>query len=163
METTVGDRAPVHRPFGQPRLLPWAWHSSKVWRAPELPSDCPQNPSRDGKKSCRNSKSTRLLNCLSVQELRRNPRALQSLQKPARLNPSLSASFFSYSLFPLYFYRFRGPRKAPLCQEFVIFAGISSLSPRKTPSERVRGLRGRTAGVVDGERGGLPRGCAVWG
>lgn len=56
----------------------------------ELPSNCPQNASRDGKKSWRNSTSTRRLKSLSFPELSRKYKLLHNLQKRARLNPTLS-------------------------------------------------------------------------
>ncbi len=59
----------------------------------ELPSGCPQNASRDSKKPCRNSKSTRCLKSLSLPDLSCKYRPLQSLQKPGRLNSPLSSRY----------------------------------------------------------------------
>ena len=56
----------------------------------ELPSNCPQNTSRDSKKSYRNSKSTRDFKSLLSFELSCKISLLSILQREGKSNPALS-------------------------------------------------------------------------
>ncbi len=59
----------------------------------KLPSSCPQNGSRDSKKPCENSRSTRTSKSLSSRELTCKHKFCSILQKEGRSNPPLSVSW----------------------------------------------------------------------
>ncbi len=59
-------------------------------KMPKLPSNCPQNGSRDSKKPWENSKSTRTSKLLSSRELTCKHKFCSILQKEGRSNPALS-------------------------------------------------------------------------
>ena len=58
----------------------------------KLPSSCPQNASRDSKKSCKNSKSMREFKSLLSFELSCKIRFLSTLQREGKSNPALSVT-----------------------------------------------------------------------
>jgi hypothetical protein len=79
-------------------------------RLEKLPSNCPQNASRDGKKSWRNRISTRRAKSLSLQRLDDKTSCWQSLRKRGRTNPSLSVEAFHGCMRP-----YSAPAKPPAC------------------------------------------------
>ena len=73
--------------------LPMSSQSTLVFKdvAFNRKKNCPQNASRDGKKSCKNSKSTRHFKFLSLFELSCKLSLLRILQREGKSNPALSA------------------------------------------------------------------------